>query len=118
MRLFRFLRGVRRHPFKLLLAAGAFGVCATLRRLAQTEGLFVVDRGGRLQADKPFRHGKDYFCVRRTKSEVGYIYWVLQGYGQFHCYELYDSWREACDEAVRRAEMKQPWADYQFAAAS
>ena len=116
MKLFRLLSGVRKHPIGLLLVAGAVGVLVAVQRLIETQTVHA--ESGSPSHSNPHRHGSDYFRIRRTKSEIGYVYWVLQGYGQFRCYELYDTWREASDEAVRRVEMKQPWADYEFAAAS
>ena len=43
-------------------------------------------------------------CLRiyRTKSELGYTYWVLQGFGCHQCFLLFDSWHEAMAEADRR----------------
>lgn len=88
---------------RLFLVAGAIGVAAAVRHLWR-------NRAACLPADleetvvPPVRAGReDYFCIRRTQSELGYVYWVLQGHGQFRCFELYDTWREACDEAVSRA---------------
>jgi hypothetical protein len=39
------------------------------------------------------------FSIRRTRSEVGYTYWILQGFGKHKCYLLCDTWQEAIDEA-------------------
>ena len=42
------------------------------------------------------------FSIKRTKSEVGYVYWILEGYGRYKCFILCDSW----DEAVAQAKAK------------
>ena len=42
------------------------------------------------------------FSIKRTKSEVGYVYWILEGYGKYKCFILCDSW----DEAVAQAQAK------------
>ncbi len=44
----------------------------------------------------------DYFSIRRTKSDLGYTYWVLQGHGYFASFALFDTWRDAMDEANHR----------------
>jgi hypothetical protein len=46
----------------------------------------------------------DYFEVRRTRSELGYTYWILKGHGAFQCFELFDTWKEAVTEASVRSE--------------
>jgi hypothetical protein len=42
------------------------------------------------------------FRIRRTRSEVGYTYWILQGFGKHKCFMLCDTWQEAIDEANLR----------------
>jgi len=42
------------------------------------------------------------FSIKRTKSEVGYVYWILEGYGKYKCFILCDTW----DEAVAQAKTK------------
>src|SRR5579884_745103 len=37
--------------------------------------------------------------IRQTKSELGYVYWVLQDCRGATTYALFDTWREAMDEA-------------------
>ena len=44
----------------------------------------------------------DRFSIRRTRSELGYTYWVLQGHGKYNGFTLFDTWQEAIDEAQRR----------------
>lgn len=61
-------------------------------------------RPGQPQAEQPraAQARTDYFRVSRTKSEVGYIYWILEGFGRHKCFILFDTWKEAVDEAARR----------------
>ena len=42
------------------------------------------------------------FSIKRTKSELGYTFWILQGFGHYKCFILCDTWQEAIDEANRR----------------
>jgi hypothetical protein len=44
------------------------------------------------------------FSIKRTKSEVGYVYWILEGRGKYKCYLLCDSWQEAVVEVNRRLQ--------------
>jgi hypothetical protein len=39
------------------------------------------------------------FSIKRTKSEVGYVYWILEGYGKYKCFILCDTWEEAVAKA-------------------
>jgi hypothetical protein len=50
----------------------------------------------------PPAKSKRNFSIKRTKSEVGFVYWILEGYGPYKCFVLCDSW----DEAVARAKTK------------
>ncbi len=54
-------------------------------------------------AERADKTRRNYFSIRRTKSELGYVFWVLHGHGEFQCFVLFDSWREAIEEAIRRA---------------
>jgi hypothetical protein len=89
--------------------AGAVGVLAGLQYLLSSKGKIpspvnpVQPRPvpGRSVPETAGRE-RDFFSIRRTKSEFGYVYWVLQGFGVFQCFVLYDTWREAMDEAYRR----------------
>jgi hypothetical protein len=50
----------------------------------------------------PSKDSDRNFTIKRTKSEVGYVYWILEGYGKYKCFILCDSW----DEAVAQAKAK------------
>jgi hypothetical protein len=43
-----------------------------------------------------------YFSIKRTKSEVGYVYWILEGFGKHKCFVLCDTWEEAVAQAKAR----------------
>lgn len=103
-----------RHPRRRLslgrhLAAAAVGVLAGLEHLLSPKASIRPafhpgptrpapdENGPELPQNK-----RDYFSIRRTKSELGYVYWVLHGYGEFQCFVLYDTWREAVHEALER----------------
>jgi hypothetical protein len=44
------------------------------------------------------------FSIKRTKSEVGYVYWILEGYGKHKCFVLCDTWEEAMEQAKTRLD--------------
>src|SRR6478736_2766514 len=96
-------------PLGIHLIAGAVGILAGLKHLLSTKAKIrsasdpVQPRPEAVQnLDELPERKRDFFSIRRTKSELGYVYWVLQGYGEFQCFVLYDTWREAVDEASRR----------------
>ena len=45
---------------------------------------------------------QNYFTIRQTRSDVGFCYWVLQGFGCYQGFTLFDTWAEAAAEADRR----------------
>ncbi len=46
-----------------------------------------------------------YFTIRQTRSELGYVYWVLQGFGWFQSFSLHDTWAEAMERRTGAAEV-------------
>ena len=44
----------------------------------------------------------DFFQIRQTRSDLGFVYWVLQGRGRFASFTLFDTWQEAMDSANQR----------------
>ena len=44
------------------------------------------------------------FSIKRTKSEVGYVYWILEGFGKHKCFVLCDTWEEAMEQAKSRID--------------
>lgn len=73
-----------------VLAAGAMVLMEKL--LARPSG--DVHSAPKLPLAKPARH----FSIKKTSSEVGYAYWILQGFGPYKCYLLCDTWEEAITE--------------------
>lgn len=92
-------------PFGIHVIAGAVGVLAGIQYL-----LCSKDRPNKLalpmtpEPAHPAAERQNRFAIRRTKSELGYVYWVLQGFGQFQCYLLCDTWQEAMNEACLRIQ--------------
>jgi hypothetical protein len=86
-------------PLGIRLIAVTVGVMAGLRRLFLTQS----SQAHESPTDTPKVQRKDYFEIRRTQSELGYTYWVLQGVGKFQGVALFDTWQEAMDEARSRA---------------
>jgi hypothetical protein len=86
-------RGLSRKKSGIVLLSGVAGVLAGVER-------FIAPRPApRPTARKP---RVDYFSIRQTRSELGYTFWVLQGHGHFASFTLFDTWREAMDEADLR----------------
>ena len=73
--------------FSVLFVAGVAGVVA---------GMLV----------KPKRSTR-CFSIKRTKSELGYTFWILEGFGRHKCFILHDTWQEAIDEANMRLRTAQ-----------
>lgn len=91
------------------LIAGAVGVLAGLQHLLSPKARIKSRRDTLRARPVPPQSGlelpqtkRDYFSIRRTKSELGYVYWVLHGHGEFQCFVLFDTWREAIDEGLHR----------------
>jgi hypothetical protein len=56
------------------------------------------------------------FSIKRTKSEVGYVYWILEGFGKHKCFVLCDTWEEAMEQAKSRLEVdKEDSQEFLFA---
>src|SRR3954451_16362194 len=105
-----FRHRLRPSSFGIHLIAGAIGVLAGLQhflsakeRTKSTVEAAWSARAGSIDGRAAADISRDYFSIRRTKSELGYVYWVLQGHGVFQCFVLFDTWKEAVDEACLRA---------------
>jgi hypothetical protein len=44
----------------------------------------------------------DFFTVKRTQSDLGLTFWVLQGHGVYASFELFDTWAEAIQRVNQR----------------
>ncbi len=126
MRLGRLLRGLFRGPGGLVLVAGAVGVLVgveywissgtTRRARSATKSRRIPPPAPALRPVTVLR--TDYFKIRQTRSEIGYVYWILQGFGKYRCFVLFDTWREAMDDAsLRLAETTGAQSWLVFAAA-
>jgi hypothetical protein len=63
-----------------------------------------------------FSRADRQFSIKRTKSEVGYVYWVLEGFGTHKCFVLCDSWEDAMEQAKTRLDSeKEDCQDFIFA---
>ena len=87
------VRGFCRHSRGVILVAGTAGVLAGVQRL--------------LSQPKSARpRTSDRFSVRRTQSDLGYTYWVVQGHGKYRGFALFDTWPEAIAEVLRRTSRR------------
>lgn len=96
------VRGLCRRSGGLVLVAGAIGVLAGVEHLMS--GRVVSKPRPQIRPQQCTVSAKDpnRYSVRRTHSELGYTYWVLQGHGCYSGFALFDTWKEAIDEAQRR----------------
>ncbi len=46
----------------------------------------------------------DFFSLTRSRSKDPSPKWVLQGYGRYSCFLLFDTWKEAMRQANFRVE--------------
>ena len=44
--------------------------------------------------------------ISQTRSELGYVFWVVREPGGNPAYALFDTWQEAMDEVLRRLELR------------
>ncbi len=97
------VRGLCRNSSGVILVAGAIGVLAGVEHLMSRRALAQPSTGNKFKRKRPgMPMALDRFSIRRTRSELGYTYWVLQGYGKYSGFALFDTWQEAIDEVQRR----------------
>lgn len=103
--LWRIFRGLCMNPAGRTLVAGTIGVLAGVECLLSSRSQARLrERAHQPPVKAPAVSTRaDYLKIYRTKSELGYVYWVLQGFGRYKCFVLLDSWREAIAEAEQRA---------------
>ncbi|HEX4750565.1 MAG TPA: hypothetical protein VH302_13555 [Bryobacteraceae bacterium] len=46
--------------------------------------------------------------ISQTRSELGYVYWVVREFGANPSYALFDTWQEAITEVAQRMAAAQP----------
>jgi methylthioribose-1-phosphate isomerase len=90
--------GFCRRSSGLVVFVGAIGILAGLGYVlaARTP---KADRSRSRNDPKLSRHRMK---VTQTRSELGYVYWVVRETGENAKYALFDTWQEAMDEANRR----------------
>ncbi len=88
----RLIRGMSRTRTGIAFLTGAAAVLSGV-------GHVLARPAARMPAVPPSR---DRFRIYRSESELGFVYWVLQGRGSFDCFALFDSWEQAMQEAERR----------------
>ncbi|HZS55118.1 MAG TPA: hypothetical protein VFA65_11990 [Bryobacteraceae bacterium] len=97
------LRNLCRERGGLAFVAGAIGVLKVVEYvLSAHETKPRMDGPKTVATPRPVRRPR--FKITRTKSDLGYAYWVLREFGPNPTYALFDTWREAMDEALRRID--------------
>lgn len=97
------LRGLCRNSGGLILVAGAIGVLSGVKHFLAPPFAVPSQASAGPERKRPgMPKPLDRFTIRRTQSELGYTYWVLQGYGHYAGFTLFDTWQEAMDEVRRR----------------
>jgi len=96
----------------LAAIAGAIGVLTGIECLMSRRTHLVARQPTDSKARSPVvALRQDYFKIRRTKFEMGrrrdglelgYTYWVVQGFGKHRCFVLCDTWRQAIGEATAK----------------
>ncbi|MBV9613765.1 MAG: hypothetical protein JO091_14925 [Acidobacteriaceae bacterium] len=99
-----FLRGLCSNSNGRTLVAGAIGVLVGIEHLMATRPKpamrpMASERQPVRAAAVPV---SGCFKIRRTKSDLGHTYWVLQGFGPYQGFALFDTWEEAVTAANSR----------------
>ena len=94
------MSGLCRDRRGLVVIAGAIGVLRGVECLFSTRQ--VDPRAGEPKPAPPEPVRQARIKITRTKSELGYVYWVVREVGGDPSYTLFDTWQEAMDEASRR----------------
>ena len=111
------VRGLCGKPGGVILVAGAIGVLAGVQHFMKVSVLLPSPATDQKRRNGPgMPRTLNRFTIRRTQSELGYTYWVLQGHGEYTAFALFDTWREAMDEAQRRLKQS-PSEELRMAAA-
>ncbi len=91
------------------VAVGTAAALARSRRVRRAIEAARIAGESRPCALKPAQRSaepvrRDYFVITKMRGSCGPQKWVLQGFGRFECLLLFDSWREAMDQACFRTE--------------
>lgn len=109
MKLKRLIAGLSRNRRGLALLAGVTAVLEGVEWVMSTR---APAKPAVVAPLKPKR--VDYFSIRQTRSELGFVLWVLQGHGCYQSFSLFDTWQEAVEEANQRLAVLKP-ERYEFA---
>jgi hypothetical protein len=96
------VRSLCRERGGLTFVAGAIGVLKAVEYALSASAAKTMRVRNAAIATAPPTPEKPRLKISRTRSELGYTYWVLRETGANPNYALFDTWREAMDEAVRR----------------
>ena len=96
------INGLSRHRTGIALLSGAATLLEGVERALSTRPAVPRTPDPVPALEKPCR--TSYFTIKQTRSELGYVYWVLQGFGCYQSFALFDTWREAMDAAQARVE--------------
>ncbi len=96
--------GLCRRRRGLTVVAGAIGVLAGVEHLltARAAQPIAVQAVPALPVAPAAPGVRRRLKIAQTRSELGYVYWVLRELGEDPSYALFDTWQEAMAEATRR----------------
>jgi hypothetical protein len=87
----------------IFVLSGIAALLTGVERVLRSPGASArTGKHGETSSGNFARQRKNFFSIRQTRSELGYVYWVLQGYGEFSSFELFDTWVEAMTAADAR----------------
>ena len=93
-----------RNPRGLFLVSGAIGVLSGVEYLLAAHTLKYIPAQWAIRCRATARPVKARLKIAQTRSDLGYVYWVLRQTGTNPNYALFDTWQQAMDEASRRLE--------------
>ncbi len=94
----RFIDGFAKRKSGAWILGGIASLFEGVERLMSVPG---KKRGSLQKHAAPVRRN-DFFSIRRSGSDLGLAYWVLQGHGVYASFQLFDTWREAMSAAEAR----------------
>ena len=88
----------------LVLVAGAIGVLTAVEQFMSTRNTVAASKPMTRPLDPSCATQKPRVKISQTRSELGYVYWVVRESGENPNYALFDTWQEAMDEVNRRMQ--------------
>jgi hypothetical protein len=86
----------------LVLVVSAIGILAGFRYLLATR----TPKADRPRSLNDSKLSAPRLKIAQTRSELGYVYWVVRETGPNAKYALFDTWQEAMDEVNRRVKAR------------